>query len=251
MWPEEINDERSSQSRYNRTQAQHMILLRGATLSLLAIWALTVAGAGDAGRGGRLFQNCAACHSTAPGEHMTGPSLAGVWQRKAGSAENFARYSEVLKHSGAVWNEATLDSWLRNPAAFAPGNFMAFPGIADAGARSDLIAYLKAISEGGARSPKPPGAPSARAAFPDLGKPSPDASVAAIRHCGDSYWVTTASGKVIPYWEFNLRFKTDSSARGPARGKPVMVGAASMGDRAQVVFSEPREISKFIRTQCE
>ncbi|MGH8705471.1 MAG: c-type cytochrome [Burkholderiales bacterium] len=251
MWPEEVNDERSSQSRNNCTQAQHMILLRGAALSLLAFWALAAAGAGDAGRGARLFQNCAACHSASPGEHMTGPSLAGVWQRKAGSAENFARYSRALKRSAAVWNEATLDAWLRDPAAFAPGNFMKIPGIADAGARSDLIAYLKATSEGNARSPKPPSVPSARAAFPDLRKTGPDASVAAIRHCGDSYWVTTASGKVIPYWEFNLRFKTDSSARGPARGKPVMVGAASMGDRAQVVFAEPREISSFITTKCE
>lgn len=76
-------------------------------------------------------------------------------------------------------------------------------------------------------------------------------NVAAIRHCRDTYWVTTGSGRVIPYWEFNLRFKTDSSERGPAPGKPVMVPAASMGDRAQVVFAEPREISDFIRSQCE
>lgn len=227
-----------------------MMLMRGAALVLLAFWALAVSAAGDAANGARLFQNCAACSSASPGEHMTGPSLAGVWQRRAGSAENFARYSDALKRSGAVWNEATLDAWLRNPAAFAPGNFMNVPGIADAGARSDLIAYLKAVSEDKRRSPKP-GAPSARAAFPGLRKPSPDVSVTAIRRCGESYWVSTASGRVIPYWEFNLRFKTDSSARGPARGKPVMVGAASMGDRAQIVFAEPGEISKFIRTKCE
>ena len=182
---------------------------------------------------------------------MTGPSLAGVWQRRAGSGEGFARYSEALKRSGAVWNEATLDAWLRNPAAFAPGNFMSVAGIADAGARSDLIAYLRTISERGPASPKPPGGRSLRGTFPDLRTAGPEVSVASIRHCGDSYWVTTASGRVLPYWEFNLRFKTDSSARGPARGKPVMVGAASMGDRAQVVFAEPGEISKFVKTQCE
>ena len=225
-------------------------ILRGAVLALLTSWALAAGAAGDAARGALLFQNCAACHSASPDEHMTGPSLAGVWQRKAGSAASYARYSDALKRSGAVWNEATLDAWLRNPAAFAPGNFMNVPGIADAGARSDLIAYLKAVSEDNGGSPKP-GAPSGRAAFPDLRKPSPDVSVTAIRHCGDSYWVSTASGRVIPYWEFNLRFKTDSSGRGPARGKPVMVGAASMGDRAQVVFAEPGEISKFIRIRCE
>ena len=228
-----------------------MIPLRSVFLVLVALAAPAAAAAGDADRGAKLFQNCAACHSATPGEHMTGPSLAGVWQRKAGSAEGFARYSDALKRSGAVWNEATLDAWLRSPAAFAPGNSMNVPGIADAGARSDLIAYLRAISEPGREASKPPGGRSLRGTFPDLTRPNPDVSVASIRHCGDTYWVTTVSGRVLPYWEFNLRFKTDSSRRGPARGKPVMVGAASMGDRAQVVFSEPREISKFIRTRCE
>lgn len=228
-----------------------MILTRGAVLALLALWALAAAAAGNADRGARMFQNCAACHSVSPGEHMTGPSLAGVWQRKAASAEGFARYSDALKGSGAVWNEATLGAWLRNPAAFAPGNFMNVPGIAEAEARSDLIAYLRAISERRPGSPKAPDARSLRGTFSDLRKAGRDVSVAAIRHCRETYWVTTGSGKVMPYWEFNLRFKTDSSERGPARGKPVMVGAASMGDRAQVVFSEPGEISRFIRTKCE
>ena len=226
------------------------MILRSVFLALVSVAAPAAAAAGDADRGAKLFQNCAACHSATPGEHMTGPSLAGVWQRKAGSAEGFARYSDALKRSAAVWNEAALDAWLRNPAAFAPGNLMNVPGIADPGARGDLIAYLRAISERGSDSPKPPAAPSLRGTFPDLRRAGPDVSVASIRHCGDTYWVTTAAGRVAPYWEFNLRFKTDSSARGPARGKPVMVGAASMGDRAQVVFAEPGEISKFIRTKC-
>lgn len=63
--------------------------------------------------------------------------------------------------------------------------------------------------------------------------------------------LTGASGRVIPYWEFNLSFKTDSSARGPARGAPAIVRAASMGDRAQIVFAEPGEMSRFIKTRCD
>ena len=232
-------------------QAWRRWMRRVAFFALLASSVPALAAAGDVGRGARLFQNCAACHSVSPAEHMTGPSLAGVWQRRAGTAEGFARYSEALKRTGAVWNEATLDAWLRNPAAFAPGNLMNVAGIADAGARNDLIAYLKAISKRTPGASKPSSRPSLRGTFPDLKRPTSDTSVAAIRHCGDTYWVTTASGRVLPYWEFNLRFKTDSSARGPARGKPVMVGAASMGDRAQVVFSGPGEISKFIRAGCE
>jgi cytochrome c len=180
---------------------------------------------------------------------MTGPSLAGVWQRKAGTAPGYERYSDALKRTGAVWSETTLDAWLRDPAAFAPGNFMKTPGIEDAAARSDLVAYLKTLAEGEAGSP--PSGRSMRAAFPDLRKAGPEMRVAGIRHCRDTYWVTTESGRVIPYWEFNLRFKTDSSQRGPAPGKPVMVGAAMIGDRAQVVFAAPREISDFIQARCE
>src|SRR5581483_12140232 len=123
-------------------------LLRGAAVLLLTAWSLSATAAGgDPARGAQLFRNCAACHSVTPGEHMTGPSLGGVWQRKAGTAKGFTRYSEALKRTGVVWNAETLDAWLHNPAAFAPGNYMTFPGIADAAARSDLIAYLQAISQ--------------------------------------------------------------------------------------------------------
>ena len=46
-------------------------------------------GAGDAKRGAQLFQQCMACHSVQPDEHMTGPSLAQVWNRKAGTTPGF------------------------------------------------------------------------------------------------------------------------------------------------------------------
>ncbi len=40
---------------------------------------------GDPHRGAQLFQQSAACHSVEPGGHLTGPSLACVWGRKAGT----------------------------------------------------------------------------------------------------------------------------------------------------------------------
>jgi Cytochrome c2 len=101
-------------------------------------------GAGDATRGAAVFQACAACHSTAIGAHLTGPSLG-----------------------------------------------------------------------------------------------------------GDAYSVKTADGKINKVWEFNLRFKTDFSELGPARGKPVIVGTGMQGDRASVVFASPIEISRFIKNSCE
>src|SRR2546425_13308128 len=63
------------------------------------------AAAGDPKRGSRVFQACIACHSVKPGEHMTGPSLAGIWNRKAGTAEGFLRYSDALKRVDIVLNE--------------------------------------------------------------------------------------------------------------------------------------------------
>lgn len=175
---------------------------------------------------------------------MTGPSLAGLWGRKAGADPGFHRYSEALKRSGIVWGESTLDKWLANPEATVPGNLMLFQGLRDERSRADLSAFLRAVLEGKA--------PSARQApeLPDLKKATPDSAVAAIRHCKDTYFITNGKKETIPFWEFNLRFKTDSSPGGPTAGRPVLVGQGMQGDRAQVVFSRPSEISGFIREGC-
>lgn len=213
-----------------------------------------VQAAGDAGRGAQLFRQCAACHSVQPGEHMTGPSLAHVFRRKAASAEGFQRYSEALKRSGVQWNEASLDKWLASPERFVPGNAMTFPGLRNAGERQDVIAYLRALDEG-----KPPQAAQKGAAMggmmmqssrADLRKAPPEGQVTAIRHCGDTYTIATADGKSQKIWEFNLRLKTDSSKLGPAPGKPVVVGAGMQGDRASLVFASPKEISQAIQDAC-
>jgi cytochrome c len=57
---------------------------------------------GDASRGQRDFRVCAPCHSLKPDRNMTGPSLVGVWGRKAGSLPSFERYSDALKSSGII-----------------------------------------------------------------------------------------------------------------------------------------------------
>ena len=77
---------------------------------------------GDAALGARAFRACAACHSVEANRNMTGPSLADIWNRKAGSMSSFPRYSEVMKSSDVIWNEQTLDGYLENPAQFMPGN---------------------------------------------------------------------------------------------------------------------------------
>ena len=81
----------------------------------------------------------------------------------------------------------------------------------------------------------------------DLKRADADSIVASMTHCGDTYTLETASGETHKIWEFNLRLKTDSSVRGPEPGKPVLIGAGMRGDRANIVFATPAEISGFIK----
>src|SRR5204862_5924788 len=70
---------------------------------------------GDASRGAQAFRACAACHSLEADKNMTGPSLAGLWGRKAGGLASFERYSDELKSSGMIWDDRSLDGWITDP----------------------------------------------------------------------------------------------------------------------------------------
>lgn len=207
--------------------------------------------AGDPARGEAMFQACAACHSTKAGTHLTGPSLASIWGHKAGTVPGFARYSDAMKHANIVWGAATLDRWLANPDGLLPGTSMTFPGLKDSAGRQDVIAYLKAVSGGTAPATAQRGGMMGQPTKEDLKKAPPQGQVAAISHCRDSYAIKTGDGKVNKVWEFNLRFKTDSSELGPRGGKPVIVGSGMQGDRASIVFATPGEMSGFIKELCE
>ncbi len=224
-----------------------------ATVLMVALSARAEVVSGDAQRGAQLYRACAACHSLEPNRNMTGPSLAGVWGRKAGSLPSFERYSPALKTSGVVWNAEMLNTWIEAPAKMIPHNRMTFAGIPDAKARADLIAYLKsAAAEQAAPKPQPPGGGMGGMTlqFEDLKKLGPEQQVQAIRYCRDTYHVTTADGETADFWEVNLRFKTDSADTGPLSGKPVIMGAGMTGDRATVFFAAPEEIGTFIKHQC-
>eukprot|EP00347_Sterkiella_histriomuscorum_P018957 403343510 len=98
--------------------------------------------AGDAGKGEKLFKNlCAVCHSHSA--HGTGPNLSGIVGAAIASKEGFS-YSAALQGKATTkWTEGNLDKWLKSPADYAPGNSMAFAGVANAKDRADLVAYLK------------------------------------------------------------------------------------------------------------
>jgi len=216
-----------------------------ATIAALVLSATHGAHAqGDAQRGAKLFPQCAACHTFEPGRNLTGPSLADLFGRKAGTVSSFLRYSDALKRSGVVWDEKSLDAWLKDPGKLIPGNDMTFPGIKDDKVRRDLIAFLKTADT-------TPGMQRMGPRMPNLKKAKPETIVKTIRHCGDTYFVTTGDGKTEKVWEFNLRFKSDTSDSGPNPGKPVLLGAGMQGDRAAVVFSSPSEFGGFIQQRCE
>jgi len=96
---------------------------------------------GDAARGEKLYVECIACHSLEPGVQGVGPSLHGVFNRKAGELADY-RYSPALKRSGIIWTAETLDAFVADSLAFLPANRMPYAGLPDARDRADLIAYL-------------------------------------------------------------------------------------------------------------
>ncbi len=99
---------------------------------------------GDAQRGQQVFQDaCSGCHVlTGPG--FAGPALTGVYGRKAGAGADF-QYSDALKKSGIVWDDASLHSFLADPSKVVPGTAMNF-NVTDPQQRDDVIAYLKTLS---------------------------------------------------------------------------------------------------------
>jgi len=229
-----------------------------ALIGVLAVDAAARGQTADTARGERVFRACAACHSLEPNRNMSGPSLSELWNRKAGTLPSFGRYSPALTSSGIIWDDTTLDAWISDPQHFIPGNTMTFPGVKDARQRVDLLAFLKDATQPGhapsrAQRDKQMGGMMGMmggGAVPSLKKLEPDQRVAKITHCRDTYRVTTEDGKTRAFWERNLRLMTDASDRGPEKNAPVIVAAGMMGDRADVIFASPEEISAFIASAC-
>jgi cytochrome c len=240
------------------TMMQRIILMSLAALAVSVALSPSLAADGNAARGQRVFNACAQCHSLEPNRSMTGPSLAELWNRKAGSLASFPRYSPALQSSDLVWNDKTLDEWIKDPQHVVPGNQMTFPGVKDAQQRTDLLAFLKQATQPGR-------APSSRSAQqngqmggmmigaggdPNLRNLDPENRVQAISYCRDTYRIITADDKTHAFWERNLRFKTDASENGPQKGAPALVGAGMLGDRADAIFAGPEEISGLIKPGC-
>jgi cytochrome c len=237
---------------------KRLFVLAFAALVTISFGVLVAFSEGNSVRGQRLFGACAACHSLQPDQSMTGPSLAGIWNRRAGSLASFTRYSPALQSTNIVWNDKTLDDWIANPQHLVPGNQMTFDGIKDARQRDDLLAFLKQATQpgtsvaqqGGRTGMGGMGGMMGGGQVPNLKALDPAERVQEISHCKDTYTITTANGETRKFWERNLRLKTDASGDGPERNAPALVPAGMMGDRADVIFANPSEISPLITDKC-
>jgi cytochrome c len=122
------------------------ILAAAIAAAVLLPFAASVDGAppvGDPVRGKAVYAMCMYCHSI--DENRIGPKHRGLFGRTAGTVPGFS-YSAAMKQAGRrglVWSAKTLDLYLTDPQKVVPGTRMLFGGIADAGRRADLIAYLE------------------------------------------------------------------------------------------------------------
>ena len=104
---------------------------------------------GDAAAGKHLYKSiCVACHNNVKGKNgLVGPSLWGVYGRKAASGGNNFHYSEALTKSGLVWDYPTLMIWEAGAQKMVPGTKMSYAGLQTEEDRKNIIAYLQTLHD--------------------------------------------------------------------------------------------------------
>lgn len=106
----------------------------------------------EAGR--RAALPCWTCHDLAGDVKKVGPSLVGLYGRRSGIGPNGYVGSDAMRAASIVWDDRTLAAFLSDPGGFVPGNRMVSPGVRDARTLSDLLFYLRHVTEPGARAPR-------------------------------------------------------------------------------------------------
>jgi len=108
---------------------------------------------GDAKAGRKVFNKCKSCHVADKPKNRVGPSLLGVFGRKAGTFDGF-NYSKDMKAAsgkGLVWDDATIAKFVADPRGFLGSQIgkdrastkMAFAGLKKKKDIENLIAYLR------------------------------------------------------------------------------------------------------------
>jgi cytochrome c len=99
----------------------------------------------DMSLGERQFaRKCSVCHTLSPDDaNRAGPTLYGVFGRKAGTLAGYA-YSKALLDSDIVWNEQTIgDLFAKGPQHVVPGTKMPLQKMANDEERNAMIEWLK------------------------------------------------------------------------------------------------------------
>jgi cytochrome c len=123
-------------------------LLASVALSFITVATPTLVHAQDAEAGKKVFRRCTACHTVDEGgKNKVGPNLWGIFGSTAAARPTGYKYSDAMKASGIVWDEATMSSYLENSRKMVPKTRMAFPGLKKAEQRDDVIAYLKSVTQ--------------------------------------------------------------------------------------------------------
>jgi cytochrome c len=123
-----------------------LIALLAPAAACLAADTQQASGDTDGLSGEQAFAACSACHSLSPGAaHKVGPSLAGVFGRRAATAPDYA-YSPALKASGLVWTRENLFVWIAGSEAMVPGSWMLYHNQLRA---DEVMALIDYMSEAG------------------------------------------------------------------------------------------------------
>ena len=116
----------------------HTIIRLLVFLSVLVISSTAIAG--DVSKGKKVFNKCKSCHSLT--KNRMGPALGGIFGQKVGTVKGY-RYSKAMRNSTIVWDEETLDKFLKNPKKYIKGTKMRYRGIKKQTSRDNLIKYLR------------------------------------------------------------------------------------------------------------
>jgi cytochrome c len=121
-----------------------LIIALASGAALLETFATDDGAKGDIIIGRSAFEKrCTGCHAL--DHEKSGPRLAGVVGRKAGTVAGFP-YSDAVKKSAVVWTETVLDKWLTDPETVIPDADMAFR-LDNSAELAAIITFLKEMGK--------------------------------------------------------------------------------------------------------